>query len=181
MQTSSNVGDNLMYSSLLLTSDISATLTAPCLAGRLWKDFIYFWQISTLAREKAKEGKTLWPVLLICFKGNCLKVLFPSNIKTSTRTVRLLGKGRCMTADMIIKVFPSLLHTRRFEELLLRLRNHWTAPGVARCPPLQGPALETSAGVRSTSSPREKQRWAGIRNTAVRAATKPLLSQLAAC
>lgn len=41
-------------------------------------------------------------------------MLAPSNMKTSTGTVRLLGKGGCMTEDMIIKVFPSLLHTRRF-------------------------------------------------------------------
>lgn len=37
----------------------------------------------------------------------------PSNIKISTRTVRLLGKGECMTEDMTIKVFCSFLHTRQ--------------------------------------------------------------------
>lgn len=131
--------------------------------------------------KRQRRVKSCGQFCLFYSKGNCLKVLFPSNIKTSTRTVGLLGKGRCMTADMIIKVFLSLLHTRRFEELLLRLWSHWTASGVARCPLLQGPALETSAGMRSTSSPREEQRWAGIRNTTVRSATKPLLSQLAAC
>lgn len=140
-----------------------------------------------LTREKAKEGKKLWQVLFACclfVKDNYLKVLVPSNIKTSTRTVRLLGKGvHDWGHDSKGVSLPSAHQPG--------LRSCFCDCGVTegllvwhvahRC--------RTGAGdvcrCEEHELPERRAETRGVRNTVVRAAAEPLslppLNQLAAC
>lgn len=146
-----NGGDNVMYSSPLLTSDITAALMAPSCTGGCEKSSLIFDKYLQWQWEKQRRGICSSRICLVLWKVTLWRCLFLQILRYQQSKVVRKGGVHEGGWDNKGIFLPSALK-RGLRSCFCHLRSNQMAPGVAHCPPLQGPALETSAGVRNTTS-----------------------------